>query len=115
MEIAKRSIDEAEIKLERYINLRMIKYCNACISLIHIGYETESGKWINPGYFYRLDYEHSKFLSSVSDEYNDDPERLVDEESKLLDRIKDQHDVIETARKVKLFKFPMDYVLFNVK
>jgi len=103
MDIAKRSIDEAEIKLQRF-------YWTSITN-------STQKKLIQCELAFRLDFEHSKFLSSVSDEYRDDPERFVEEEAKLLESIKTQYDEIETARKVyqqlSTFLFNYDISVFK--
>ena len=50
---------------------------------------------------YRLEKEHSQFLSFENGAGADGPDAFVEEETNILEKIKHQHDVIEMERKVR--------------
>ena len=50
--------------------------------------------------FSRLEENHSRFLSFDDGSFLDGPDAFVEEETKILEGIKEQHDAIEVERKV---------------
>jgi len=55
--------------------------------------------------FFRLEKEHSQFLSFENGAGSDGPDAFVEEETKILEKIKRQHDVIEMERKVNYITY----------